>query len=293
MEAKNNLQSPVRDAQRRKISNRRSRTGTREWAETTINIQRGCEHDCRYCYARWDAVTRRKQCARHIWKDPHIFADRVEANYRLLKGRIMFPSTHDITNRNIAECLVVLRKLLEVGNEVLIVSKPDYDVVALMVESLRRYQHRVAFRFTIGSTQNDVLAFWEAWAPSFESRIKSLSCAYLDGYMTSVSCEPYLDAWPQHVYEACRDYLSDIERFDGAGGIWFGKLRNWAARVDLTGATDEQIAKYVTPLRAAQNDAFVRGLVRTLDGRKFVRWKDSIREVIEKAATESTEGTEE
>lgn len=261
-------------------------TGTYEWAKHTINIQRGCEHDCRYCYARYDAVTRRKQCTRQQWREPHIFTDRVDANYRRLKGRIMFPSTHDITQKNVAECLTVLHKLLETGNEVLIVTKPDYDVVALMVEALKRYQHRVAFRFTIGSTQNDVLKFWEPGAPSFDSRLKSLMCAFMEGYCTSVSCEPYLDAFPQHVFETCYDYLSYEQRQDGAGGFWIGKLRRWDSRVDLSGATDEDIACYVTPLRAAQGDAFVHGLVRLLDGRKFIRWKDSIREVIEKTMDE-------
>lgn len=293
----------AKDNHKSQIVNRKSvprLSGTREWAAHTINIQQGCEHDCRYCYARYDAVTRYKRCTREQWREPTIFAARVDTNYRRLKGRVMFSSTHDITQRNIAECLTVLHKLLEAGNEVLIVSKPDYDVVALLVEALKKYQHRVAFRFTIGSVSDDVLKFWEPGAPNFESRRKSLMCAFMEGYCTSVSCEPYLDAFPQHVFEACYDYISYSERQNGAGGFWIGKLRHWGSRVDLTGVTDEEIKLYVDPLKVAQGDDFVRGLVHMLDGRRFIRWKDSIREVIERQpqstekilATESTEDTE-
>ena len=274
------------DNHKSQIANHKSHaTGAREWVEKTINIQLGCEHDCLYCYARNDAITRffhRTHCTREGWRSPIIDAVRVDKEYPLYQGRVMFPSTHDITMRNANECLVVLRKLLEAGNEVLIVSKPSMNVTALLVEALKRWQHRVAFRFTIGSVSDNVLSFWEPGAPNFENRIKSLSCAYFEGYCTSVSCEPYLDEFAPDVYQACCDYISRSPFDGGAGGFWIGKLRRWESRVDLTGATDEQIAQYVEPLKAAQTDAFVKAIVGHLDGRKYIRWKDSIREVIEK-----------
>jgi hypothetical protein len=272
------------------------KTGTREWAELTRNIQMGCEHDCRYCYARWNAVTRYKLCSREQWREPHIFSERVDARYHKLEGVVMVSSTHDVTMRNANECLVVLRKLLEAGNEVLIVSKPDWNVIQLVMEALKYWQSQVMFRFTIGSSFDNVLKFWEPGAPNFESRIKSLSCAFLEGWRTSVSCEPYLDCHPAHIvalYKCCAPFLSR----DPAGGMWFGMLRHWNSRVDLAGATEQEIKLYVEPLRAAQSDAFVRLLVKELDGKPHVRWKDSIQEVIERQpqislATESTEDTE-
>ncbi len=260
------------DAQTDKPPRRLS--GTYEWAEKTINIQRGCEHDCRYCYARYNVVSRFGRCTREEWATPKIFAARVDANYHRLKGRIMFPSTHDITPLNINECLIVIKKLLEAGNDLLLVSKPTLDCVQLMCEVLKRWRHKVTFRFTIGSTQSDILRWWEPGASGFTERLKSLSCAYMSGYATSVSCEPYLDPWPHYVYEACRSYISD--------SFWVGKLRHWQSRVDLTGASEKDIEQYVEPLQAAQSDVFVHELVRLLDGRRYVRWKDSIRDVIEK-----------
>ena len=281
------------DNHKSQIANHKSHaTGAREWVEKTINIQLGCEHDCLYCYARNDAITRffhRTHCTREGWRSPIIDAARVDKAYPRYPGTVMFPSTHDITRRNLNECLVVLRKLLEADNKVLIVSKPSMNVTALLVEALKGFQHRVAFRFTIGSTADNVLSFWEPGAPCFEERIKSLSMAYFEGYCTSVSCEPFLDPFPVHVFEACYDYLSDTPAEHPMGGFWIGKLRRWDRRVDLAGATEQQIKQYVEPLKAAQGDAFVKALVRQLDGRKYIRWKDSIREVIEKEPPRKSE----
>ena len=38
------------------------KTGTKEWAKSNLNFQLGCEHGCRYCYAREMAVNRFKRC---------------------------------------------------------------------------------------------------------------------------------------------------------------------------------------------------------------------------------------
>ena len=34
------------------IGTKRAPHGTQEWAASNVNIQDGCEHDCRYCYAK-------------------------------------------------------------------------------------------------------------------------------------------------------------------------------------------------------------------------------------------------
>ena len=33
-------------------------SGTREWSVASVNCVTGCENDCRYCYARHEALTR-------------------------------------------------------------------------------------------------------------------------------------------------------------------------------------------------------------------------------------------
>ncbi len=43
-------------------------TGTEEWAESNINIADGCQHDCKYCYAKEMAI-RFKRHTVESWKD--------------------------------------------------------------------------------------------------------------------------------------------------------------------------------------------------------------------------------
>jgi len=256
-------------------------TGTREWAFHNVTIVSGCSGGCRYCYGREMALRFGRIKTPDEWNTPCVKTVEVAKRRRKFDGIVMFQGASDITPANISECLVVIKKLLAAGNEVLIVSKPHLECMQLLCEVLRPWKRHVMFRFTIGSLRDNVLKFWEPGAPGFENRFKSLSCAYFEDYRTSVSCEPFLDVHPAHIqmlFEECRPYLSD----DPAGGFWIGKLRRWSSRVDLSGATEEEIKLYVEPLRAAQGDAFVRELVRRLDGRRFIRWKDSIREVIEK-----------
>lgn len=248
--------------------------GTREWAKYNVNIQRGCEHGCRYCYARYNSVTRFKRCTAEQWLDPVIVQAKVDKNYGKYRGTVMFPSTHDITPRNISECLCVLRRLLDVGNKVLIVSKPHWDCIPLICETLKEYRLQIEFRFTIGSTSDKVLSFWEPGAPNLAERLSCLRYAYKCGYEMSVSCEPYLDPYVPYTYAAVLPYLTN--------SFWIGKLRDFKRRVDLTGVTDEQMTKFVKPLMAALSDEVVKTICMALHGHRFVKWKDSVREVMAK-----------
>lgn len=256
---------------------RRKKTGTREWALSTVNFQLGCEHGCRYCYARYNAVTWHKWCTAEQWLDPVIIQSKVTRSFLKRPGVVMFPSTHDITPRNISECRYVLQELLEAGNEVLVVSKPHFDCIEAICDSFRGYRKRLMFRFTIGSRDPRVLAFWEPNAPGFKERLHCLRTAYSEGYQTSVSSEPYLD-WDVgkiiELYEEVKPYVID--------SIWIGKLRHFEKRVDMSDVTDEEKKMFVDPLRKAQADETVWAIYNQLQSERLVKWKDSIREVIER-----------
>jgi len=250
-------------------------TGTKEWAGKNINIQVGCENTCRYCYAAAQAA-RFKRCKRENWHKPVINNHKVDKAYRKSKKQpIFFASTHDITPGNLSQCLCVLRKLLNVGNEVLIVSKPRWACIPLLCETLKQYQKQIEFRFTIGSTSDEVLRFWEPNAPSFCERLTCLEYAFKTGYKTSVSCEPYLDGWPLHVYEAVRDLIT--------GDFWLGKLNHFNKRVDLSGVTEEQMQRFVRPLQKLTEDVYVREIYRIFKDKPQVKFKDSFRKVAGKS----------
>ena len=56
----------------------KEKTGTKEWAAANVNIQFGCEHGCRYCYARHEAVCRFKRCTAEQWINPVIDNAKVD-----------------------------------------------------------------------------------------------------------------------------------------------------------------------------------------------------------------------
>ena len=249
------------------------KTGTKEWADHSMNIQRGCEHNCRYCYARYNAVDRFKTCEARHWPLPCINEAKVDMPHkRKYDGGIMFPTTHDITSANLSQYLCVLRKLLDAGNDVLIVSKPHIECIDTICNFYAEYRDQIMFRFSIGSTSDDVLGFWKPNAPTFTERLTCLKLAFDRGFKTSVSCEPYLDAYAPHTYFTCRDFITD--------SFWVGKLRGFNSRVRLDDVTPAQMKKFVDMLKVILSDNIVKIIYRSLEGQPFIKWKDSIREVM-------------
>ena len=251
---------------------KKSKTGTREWAEYNRNIQLGCENDCRYCYAREMAV-RFKRCTVETWKDIKLSIPSYHEKPRKLNGRIMFPTTHDITKKNIGYVIVYLEDWLKAGNEILIVSKPDPDCIEAVCDRLKPYRDQITFRFTIGSTQNDTLKFWEPNAPCFEDRLKALKIAHAAGYKTSVSCEPFLDTISDvtELVKEVEPYVTD--------SIWIGKMNQIKKRVVIDYQSTRDLA-FLGTVNISQTDDSIRVLYEHLKSNPLVRWKDSIKKVI-------------
>ena len=118
------------------------KTGTREWAQKTVNIATGCEHDCRYCYARHNAAYRFKRVKADDWPNMVVNPASVNKRYGKYKGVVMFPSTHDITPSILRECCDTLVALLRAGNQVLIVTKPHWECITILNAKLSHYKER-------------------------------------------------------------------------------------------------------------------------------------------------------
>jgi len=192
-------------------------SGTKEWASYNVNCVDGCYNDCRYCYAKKMAI----RFGRHThktWKHMKVNIKSVEKNYTFKNGRVMFPSSHDIFDiPEIKEaCFTTLLKLLQVGNEVLITTKPRLAVVQEIIGKTNRYKEQIQFRFTITSLDNSLLIFWEPNAPKLEERMSSLKYAYLKEYKTSVSIEPFLDYDPLKLIQEVEPFVTE--------SIWIGKM---------------------------------------------------------------------
>ncbi len=245
--------------------------GTKEWATTNVNIALGCEHNCRYCYGRTSALRfgRIKNTAE--WQKMVIQRNKVEKPYNKRKGTIMFPSTHDITPNILVESIIVLRKMLQSGNRVLIVSKPHLECIKRICEELILYRKQILFRFTIGSHQDDILKFWEPYAPSLEERIASLKYAFENGFATSVSCEPLLSNDVIDLYSMLKPFVTH--------SIWFGGLNRHEQRVDKTGWGVKEYL-FLKKTMEARGTEQVRGYYEVFKYEPLVRWKDSFKEIL-------------
>lgn len=248
------------------------KTGTREWAEVNKNIQKGCNHGCLYCFARYNAIKFKKIRNKAEWDDVQIVYGRLYEKPRDLHGkRIMFPSAHDILPEYIDETIKYLAGWLSKGNEILIVSKPHFKCIEKICDQLAEFKKQIVFRFTIGSRNDYVLKFWEPNAPSLTERFSCLRHAFKKGFNTSVSCEPFLDENIVELVEELCPYITDT--------IWVGKMNKIETRVDTHGWTLDELS-YMRRVRASQTDENIRIIYETLKDNPKVRWKDSIKKVM-------------
>ncbi|MHA1291122.1 MAG: radical SAM protein [Promethearchaeota archaeon] len=192
--------------------------GTKEWADTNVNCYYGCSNNCRYCYARHYALRFKRIEKYEDWEKMKPNYKSIEKNYRKRKGRIMFPTSHDITSESFYNCTLVLRKLLKAGNNVLITTKPYLFAISNICNKFEEFKKQIQFRFTITSISDRILFFLEPKAPFFFERIASLKYAFNKGFKTSVSIEPYLDKDLNPLIKEIAPYCSE--------SIWIGKMSN-------------------------------------------------------------------
>lgn len=245
-------------------------SGTKEWASHSLNCALGCSHGCHYCYAKANAVRFGRKTA-DSWTTEEISKTAIKKSYGKRNGVIMFPTAHDITPGTLEPCLHVLRKLLDAGNRVLVVSKPHYPCIERICRELYHHKDKMLFRFTIGSANDEVLSFWEPGAPPFRERLGALQLAYHHGFETSVSCEPMLDDNIEAVVEAVEDYVTDA--------IWIGKANKLASRLSLNKAPPE-IVEAGKLLEDSQSNARIESLFTKLGAHSKIKWKDSIKQVL-------------
>jgi DNA repair photolyase len=273
-----------------------SKTGTREWSGSSLNIQVGCSHGCLYCYGREAALRFGRIPNGAAWACPTLDWTAINKGYRLRKRQpIMVPTTHDITMHNWVYAVEMLRKVLAAGNQVLLVSKPDVGVWRSVREALADYKGQIELRFTIGALTDEVARYWEPGAPSIRERLEALQEAHRDGWQTSVSCEPLLE--PDHAMTL----VSTVERFC-TGTVWIGAMRHprrrtaWYRKelerrlrlvegtLPLLHAAEADLAILEAKIQfleawqrpdAPPGEPSMRRVYEALRGMSKVRWKDS------------------
>ncbi|MFO1515072.1 MAG: hypothetical protein U1F83_19560 [Verrucomicrobiota bacterium] len=257
--------------------------GVEEWSDRSYNICKGCEHGCLYCYARaqrnrFDPTVRQPG----QWERQHLKENSKLGKSICSDKVVMFPSTHDITPHFVNEAVTTVRNLIAGGNHVLIVSKPHLSVVRTLCRQLGAHKTPIMFRFTIGSLDESLCAFWEPGAPAPAERVEALKHAFENGFRTSVSIEPMLGSVDTTIQlvQHLESYVADT--------IWIGRMQRVPRKLN---AHVEGFAAACKLMRSQQTDAEVLRLVRRLQNHGKVRWKDSIKAVMAAARRQNWPGT--
>ena len=250
------------------------KTGTREWADSSENCIIGCEHNCRYCYAK------AKDLSLKLIKSPDEWKMETPNGRNLLKikrndGVTMFPTAHDITPSNIGICLDFIKKLLEAGNQLLIVSKPHLECVERLCLELHDKKGKMEFRFTIGSKDDRTLKYWEPGAPTYEERLSSLKHAAGKGFKTSVSMEPLLC----HPYAAA-ELFAELRPY--ASEIWIGSMNDLERRVIVETLEDVSMMGQLKTWQTLEAKTEVYNLLQPTKDADIspLRWKDSYQKTL-------------
>ena len=254
------------------------KTGTREWADCTANAITGCAHGCLYCYARANALRFQRLARGEDWTREALRDLQAPALRRRYPGRVMFPSSHDVTEANLGHCLGAIGRLLAAGNELLIVSKPTAATAAALAIALDGHKDRVEFRFSITCLTAGARKFWEPGAPALGERIEALKIVHTAGFRTSVSCEPLLEPWnARQLVAAVAGYVVET--------IWIGKARELDGRTAwCRKRMGEALAMAIEHLQDWQTPSAVLSIAEGLRGRLAaetwakVRFKDSYAE---------------
>jgi DNA repair photolyase len=182
----------------------------------------------------------------------------------------MFPSSHDITPTNLGACMTVMKNLLDVGNRVLVVSKPHLECIKAICEMFEPFKNQILFRFTIGACDDQILSYWEPNAPGYDERKQCLIHAYQAGFQTSVSAEPMLDS--ANIDPLFGDLLPYVTH-----SLWIGTM-NHLGRFGK--GSDMVLRQAIAKIRQGQTNAIIKSIYERHRNNPLIRWKKEIKKVV-------------
>ena len=261
----------------------KTNNGTLEWSDKTINCCKGCSHGCVYCFAKGMAL-QYGQLTEDQWSSERIRQHDVIRKHRKYPGRVMFPSSHDITPNNLSACLQVLDNLLVLreikrkngskklmgGNDVLIVSKPHLKCIQAICQQFEGYRDRILFRFTIGAQDDRLLSLFEPNAPIYSERKASLQLACDRGFQTSISVEPMLDS--ANIDALIADLLPFV-----TDAIWVGTMNKIGRYYKKVGP---EVQAALDVIINGQTNEIIRAIYARHRNNAKIKWKNEIKEII-------------
>lgn len=205
------------------------KTGVQEWAQHSFNCVLGCKNNCRYCYAKKIKQSRFKLT--RDWEDEQLI-NKYTSSQKHYKGIVMFPTAHDINEKNYDHFVNHLCDLVGYENNVLIVSKMDYLIANKFIYSMgvdlpHSCKTQIEFRITITADRENVTNYWEPNAPKDSSRWLSVKILSDNNFNVSLSIEPllHIGAIAEAVYIA-----NDFKKIKS---IWVGCLTNYKLNPEI------------------------------------------------------------
>jgi len=246
--------------------------GTKEWSTESGNVSIGCKHGCLYCYAMMGAVRRKQVSGYYSWINPKDRKGTVRTHKT--DGVVMIPTTHDITMDNYTQFMELVSSHLRKGNDVLIVSKPHSAIIEKVAREFCNFTDQLKFRFTITAKDENLLKYWEPFAPSLTDRLNAINRAHDFGFTVSISIEPLLEN-PVPLVDTLKRILRQDEE------IWIGRMNHMneveAFWKDQAGWDIHQW----NFLCMASDPTYIRMYYNDLKDDPQIRWKESILKIVE------------
>jgi hypothetical protein len=254
-----------------------SLSGINEWAPSTANCCWGCSNRCRYCFSIFDNVARFGRLDEDACATERVCETEINIKEDG-PSTVMFPTRHDITPANLDACLATIRKILDGGHRVLVVSKARLPCIAAICDAFGGDKGRMLIRITIGSDDDRILKAWEPGAPSFGERHACLRLVHERGFATSVSSEPMLD--PPNIVRLVETLTPYVTQ-----KIWIGLLKDGSCRVDLRSPEDVLL---LCEHDALQRPREIQRVYDQLKDHPLIAWKESISEMLDLPASRDT-----
>lgn len=282
-----NLMYDIMDHKKLRSEMKDLKFGTHEWCDETYNIQLTnmcCKYMCLYCYARNGALCHNREQK----LEEKSICDEKKVNKKLVSvydsdGKeirkrkvVMCFSVHDTYPENVESAVKVFEKIMNNGNCVLMVSKPNLFCIKYICEKLAKYTKPqvlnsseckittgyLQFRFTMGTDDEKLMSIWEPSAPKLTERYDCLKFAYEKGFITSISMEPLLSE-PYKLIEMVGPYVRD--------SIWIGDMNFTSIRhldvedtaLQTLQKTNRNLIEIVTNLRKSKYS-------------ELIHWKESV-----------------
>ena len=246
--------------------------GWKQWVKKQIGIRIGCERDCKFCFAKI-LGSEKGYTSIDTWKNPK---DRKTKDKIPSNSIVGFPSTHDITIHNYSDCLETILEILAKGNQLIIVTKPDYHIIEVLISDLKDYKDKIEFRITIGSYDNEVLKKFEPNASDFEERLLVLKTLFMAGFETSVAIEPFTSRDVRGLIERIYHYVTRE--------IWVGIMNHFSKIIKIYPEAEELRPLYtketVCEIYGELRDAFQHPYYI---GKVNLRYKDTFENIIKKS----------